>query len=177
MVTVEQLKKVYTQAPAARLERFVPHINRHMVPVGDITTVLRARHFIAQIGHESGCFRYVLELATGKAYEGRSDLGNTQPGDGVKFKGRGLIQITGRNNYNRCSMGLWGDLRLLDTPELLEEPENAVRSALWFWRNRGLNSLADRDDIRAVTLRINGGYNGLEHRIQLYELAKKHISW
>jgi putative chitinase len=119
-------------------------------------------HFLAQVGHESGQLRYVLELASGKAYEGRADLGNTSPGDGVRYKGRGLIQITGKHNYVLCGLAL--DLPLLDTPELLEEPAYAAASAGWFWHNKNLNALADLDDLVKVTKRINGGTNGMLDR-------------
>ncbi|WP_212590530.1 glycoside hydrolase family 19 protein [Williamwhitmania taraxaci] len=141
----------------------------------EISTPLRIRHFIAQLAHESGSFQYVREIASGNAYEGRKDLGNVNAGDGVKFKGRGLIQITGRANYEKCSLALFGDRRLLDNPELLELPDNAVKSAAWFWQSHGLNALADKDDIRAITKRINGGYNGLVDRMAFYDIAKTSI--
>lgn len=129
--------------------------------------------FLAQIGHESGELRYVKEIASGEAYEHRTDLGNTEPGDGVKFRGRGLIQLTGRRNYALASIAL--DLPLLEHPELLETPENAALSAGWFWYNNNLNALADSGDFKAVTKRINGGYNGMKDRERLYALACKHI--
>ncbi len=122
--------------------------------------------FLAQIGHESGQLRYVKELASGEAYEGRVDLGNTAPGDGVKYKGRGLIQITGKKNYALAGLGL--DLPLLEKPELLEEDLNASRSAGWFWKNNNLNSFVDKNDFRGLTKAINGGYNGWEDRLKLY---------
>lgn len=174
MLTLQILKDICTRGSVVNIQRFVEPLNRHMQAFG-IDTLLRIRQFIAQIAHESGEFRYVQEIASGQAYEGRRDLGNTQPGDGVKFKGRGLIQITGRSNYQRCSLALFGDKRLLDKPELLEQPDYAVRSACWFWKANSLNALADKDDIRAVTRRINGGFNGIEHRAQLYERAKLYI--
>lgn len=174
MLTLQTLKDICTNGSVINIRKYVEPLNRHMQAFG-IDSFVRIRHFIAQVAHESGEFRYVLEIASGQAYEGRKDLGNTQPGDGVKFKGRGLIQITGRSNYERCSLGLFGDKRLLDNPELLEEPVNAVRSACWFWQANNLNALADKDDVRAVTRRINGGYNGLEHRAQLLYRANLYI--
>ena len=174
MLTLQILKDICKNASVVNLQKYVEPLNKHMQAFG-IDSFVRIRHFIAQVAHESGEFRYVKEIASGQAYEGRKDLGNTQPGDGVKFKGRGLIQVTGRANYERCSLALWGDKRLLDNPELLEQPVNAVRSACWFWKANNPNALADRDDIRAVTRRINGGYNGIDHRVQLYERAKANI--
>lgn len=174
MLTLQTLKNICPNGSVLNIQKYVEPLNKHMQTFG-IDTLLRVRHFIAQIAHESGEFRYVQEIASGRAYEGRKDLGNTQPGDGVKFKGRGLIQVTGRSNYQRCSLALFGDTRLLEKPELLEHPDYAVRSACWFWKANYLNALADRDDIRAVTRRINGGYNGIDHRVQLYQRAKINI--
>lgn len=134
-----------------------------------INTKQREAAFLAQIGHESGQLLYVKELASGSAYEGRSDLGNTMPGDGVRFKGRGLIQITGRTNYFAAMMEL--DLDCVEHPELLEEPVNAARSSGWFWFTHGLNELADAGDFIKITRKINGGTNGLEDRQQLYAKA------
>lgn len=104
-------------------------------------------------------------------YGGR--MGNVEPGDGWKYRGRGLIQITGRDNYAACSKALFGDDRLLRNPELLEQPEWACMSAAWFWDSRGLNSLADKGDIVGITKKINGGTNGLEDRKALYDKALK----
>lgn len=142
-----------------------------------INTPLRMAAFIAQVGHESGQFRYVRELG-GDQYLSKYDtgtlakrLGNTPEadGDGQKYRGRGLIQITGHTNYLACSKALFGDDRLLRTPELLEQAEWACKSAAWFWNSRNLNALADAGDMREITRRINGGYNGLEERMEFYE--------
>ena len=114
--------------------------------------------FMAQVCHESGGFRYVKELASGTAYEGRKDLGNLSPGDGVKYKGRGYIQITGRFNYGYCGQAL--NLDLLNHPELLEKPLHAARSAAWYWQWKNLDSKTFME----ATKLINGGYNGLESR-------------
>ena len=142
--------------------------------VFNINTPQRQAAFLAQIAHESAEFRYVEEIASGAAYEGRADLGNTEPGDGVRFKGRGLIQITGRANYTSCGAAL--GLDLLANPELLESPQNACRSAAWFWMTHGLNELADADNFRKITLRINGGLNGYEDRLAYWERAKEAIA-
>lgn len=135
----------------------------------EINTILRKAAFLAQVGHESGQLRYVRELASGESYEGRKDLGNTQSGDGVKFKGRGLIQITGRSNYYACGMALGVDL--FANPAALEQPDFACRSAGWFWKIHGLNEFADQSDMTTITRRINGGTNGLTDRFNLYSKA------
>lgn len=141
----------------------------------EINKPLRVAAFLAQIGHESGCFVYTREIwgptPAQKTYEGRRDLGNTQPGDGRKFCGRGLIQITGRDNYAACSLALYGDVRLLERPELLEEPTAAARSAGWFWKIHGCNELADEGNFLRITKVINGGTNGLQQRQKLYARA------
>ena len=136
----------------------------------EINTKLRMAHFLAQIGHESGGLVYVLELASGKAYEGRKDLGNVQVGDGVKYKGRGLIQITGRANYKACSDALGVNFEQL--PALLESKDNAAMSAAWYWNLKKLNVLADADDVLKITKKINGGTNGLDDRKTRLLIAK-----
>lgn len=140
---------------------------------GQIDTRLRICAFLAQIGHESGDLKYVREIwgptAAQLGYEGRKDLGNTVKGDGSKFRGRGLIQITGRVNYTACGKAL--GLDLVSNPTLLEQPDNAAKSAAWFWEVKGLNALADADRFTDLTRRINGGINGLEDRKKRYNLA------
>lgn len=136
-----------------------------------ITTAARQASFLAQVGHESGSLVYVRELASGKAYEGRADLVNVQPGDGVRFKGRGLLLVTGRSNYAACGKAL--GLDLLTKPELLEQTVSACRSAGWFWQSRGLNALADAGDQVRVSKRINGGENGLAERLALFAVAQR----
>jgi putative chitinase len=143
----------------------------------DINTPLRQAHFIAQVGHESYDFRYSEEIASGTAYEGRKDLGNTTPGDGPKFKGRGLIQITGRANYTAYGQHKGRDFVTPPNYELIAtDPELGVDVACWFWTKHGLNELADADDIRAVTKVINGGYNGLADRQTRLDRAKCFLS-
>ena len=167
-LTIESLKQIFRETPEARLQLFLPYLRGAMSEYV-IDTPQRQAMFLAQIGHESGRLKYVRELASGEAYEGRKDLGNTEPGDGVKYKGRGLIQITGRRNYTLCGMAL--DLPLLEQPELLEQPHYACTSAGWFWWNNNLNRFADVGDLRGSTRAINGGYNGLEDRTLLYKRA------
>lgn len=169
MIIGEELKKIMPLASLANINTFVTPLNAAMNEF-DINNPLREAAFIAQIAHESGGFHYVKERASGAAYEGRKDLGNLDPGDGVRYKGRGLIQITGRTNYEKCGLAL--DLPLLAQPELLEQPSNACRSAAWFWKTHGLNELADKEDFLLVTKKINGGTNGYQDRMAYYERAK-----
>lgn len=136
----------------------------------EINTSARENAFLAQVAHESGEFRYLKEIASGSAYEGRVDLGNTEQGDGIKYKGRGLIQITGRANYQLISNDFSVDF--IGSPELLETPEYATRSAGWFWDRKKLNRLADIGDFVTITKRINGGTNGLIDREMYWNKAK-----
>lgn len=158
---------------------FVPVLNAAMARYR-IDTAKRRAAFLAQIGHESGQLQYVRELGS-EQYLSKYDtgslaarLGNTPEadGDGQRFRGRGLVQITGQDNYRRCSLALFADLRLLQQPELLEQPQWAAESAAWFWQVNGLNELADRDQFNSITRRINGGLNGLEDRLQLWARAR-----
>ena len=137
----------------------------------EINTDLRQQHFIAQCAHESDHFRVTQEYASGKAYEGRKDLGNTQKGDGVRFKGRGLIQLTGRFNYTTAAKEL-DDPTILSTPEVVERFPLAATVSGWFWAKNNINQHADRDDVRAVTKVVNGGLNGLNSRIAALAAAK-----
>lgn len=138
----------------------------------DLQTPIRQAMFIAQTAAETGGYQWLAELASGSAYEGRADLGNTEPGDGVRFKGRGLIQLTGRGLYTRCSEELyWPRDLLLTQPELLEQPDYAANSAGWFWDFKQLNRLADASDIVGASRRINGGNSGLAERMDLYKRA------
>lgn len=127
-----------------------------------LTTPSRLCHFLAQIAHESDGLRTTEEYASGAAYEGRRDLGNVRPGDGKRYKGRGLIQLTGRANYRAYGTRLGLDLEA--DPARAGEPALSLRIAGEYWQANGLNALADRDDIAAITRRINGGSNGLAGR-------------
>jgi len=168
-MTLDQLIKIMPYA-RVRAPAFLAPLNAAMAEFG-ITTPARQASFLAQVGHESGQLQYVRELASGAAYEGRKDLGNTVASDGVRFKGRGLIQVTGRANYKACGVAL--GLDLIAHPELLEQTVNACRSAGWFWKTHGLNELADAGDQVRVTRRINGGTNGLADRLALFDVAKR----
>lgn len=138
-----------------------------------INTPLRISHFLAQVGHESLSLIYTQELASGAAYEGRKDLGNTEKGDGVRFKGRGLIQLTGRDNYTSYSKYSGFDFMKKGNERLIATtPKYSLDVSLWFWKTKKLNRYADNDNIRSVTRRVNGGYNGLEDRQQYLDRAK-----
>lgn len=175
-------------------------VNR-LLPVFGITTAVRVAMFIAQTGHESGDYTEIQENLNYRAttlqevfpryfrdadpndyahqpekianrvYSGRMGNGDEESGDGWKFHGRGILQITGRDNYAECSQAIYGDARLLDTPDLLCEKDGAVASACWFWNSRHLNEWSDQENIREVTRRINGGYIGLADRTQRYKKA------
>lgn len=180
MITLSQLKAIMPLA-GARADAFLEPINAAMTEF-HIDTVRRVQAFLAQIAHESGQLHYTRELASGAAYDtGRlaERLGNTPEadGDGQRYKGRGLIQITGYDNYRKCSIALYGNPQtLLDQPELLESPAAACRSAAWFWWSNGLNVTADiPNSFQTITKRINGGLNGYAERLAFFERAKKVI--
>lgn len=139
-----------------------------------INTPVRQQHFLAQLAHESDHFQTTREYASGKAYEGRKDLGNTQRGDGERFRGRGLIQLTGRANYASASRAL--DQPFVDNPDLVEKFPAAATVSGWFWATNGLNELADKDDVTLVTRRVNGGLNGLPSRKVALANAKTAIA-
>lgn len=150
---------------------FLECLNHAMTEFG-IDTLARQACFLAQIAHESGSLRYTVEIADGRAYEGRADLGNTQPGDGPKYRGRGLIQITGRANTTACLVSLG---RNEEDRAYLETPMGASRSAAWFWKLNGLNELSDVGSFGAITKKINGGYNGLDDRLRHYLRIRKYF--
>jgi putative chitinase len=146
----------------------------------DITTPLRITHFLSQLAHESDGFCTTVEYASGAAYEGRTDLGNVHKGDGRRYKGRGPIQLTGRRNHRLFTVWL---MKIIPDcpdfeahPELVAEFPWAAWAAIFFWATNGLNALADRDDLVAVTKRINGGRNGLADRAAYLAKAKAAIA-
>jgi len=151
--------------------------NQKAIEDGGIDTPLRLCHFMAQLAHESAHFTVTKEFASGAAYEGRKDLGNTHPGDGVRYRGRGLIQTTGRANYGEATR----DIQKMDpsAPDFvanntaLEEFPWALLAGISYWRRRNINAAADNDDIVRVTKIINGGSNGLPDRRQYLAIAKK----
>lgn len=158
----------------AKTALYLKPLNDAMVKYG-INTSLEISHFLAQLLHESGKLNYTKEIASGSAYEGRKDLGNTQPGDGVRFKGRGLIQLTGRSNYT--AYGKYAKIDAVNNPLLLEQIPHCIESACWFYTVfkkdwEGLTCLQlsspDRSDFIRITYIINGGFNGLVDRYRLY---------
>jgi putative chitinase len=169
ILSFEILKKCLPYASDENIRKFVSPLNLACERY-EINTPRRQAAFLAQLAHESGSLRYVEEIATGEAYEGRKDLGNTQPGDGVRFKGRGLIQITGRANYEALGHALNYDF--IKDPEALEKPGAAALSAGWFWYVRHLNRHADIDGFKIITQKINGGLNGYLDRVQHWERCK-----
>lgn len=178
MITAEQIAEALA-CPVERAKKWVDALNAAMARY-EINTPVRQAAFLAQVGHESGRLIYVREIWNPAQcpwqakYEGRADLGNTVAGDGVKYKGRGLIQITGRANYKACGDALGIDC--LNSPELLEQIGNAAMSAAWFWKTHGLNELADAGDFKAITKRINGGYNGQDDRVALLDSATEALA-
>jgi putative chitinase len=191
-MTLGQIKEA-TCASTVNASKFMVFIN-DTCNMFDISTPIRQLCFLAQAGHESGSLFYTEELASGVAYEGRKSLGNTQPGDGARFKGRGLIQITGRTNYKAAGDALAVDF--ITNPTLLggknvtvcnnDQLKNAAMSAGWFWNSRKLNAIADNINIATpietgtnlsnfilITTKINGGTNGLNDRLNRYNAGVK----
>ena len=150
ILTDENLRVIYDYSTKPNRDKYLPFLNKYW-DVFKVNTPDRQAAFLAQVGHESGQLRYSEEIASGKAYEGRKDLGNTNPGDGVKYKGRGLIQVTGRaiykifNEWLHKNNYLTINQSIIDNPELVSSnPEIAVLSAFWYWDLHKLNNLADR---------------------------------
>jgi predicted chitinase len=168
-LSTKQLRAVMPSLSEDKAAAMLPHLNRAMKEFG-IDTPARASAFLAQVAHESGELKYFEELASGHAYEGRRDLGNTQPGDGERYKGRGPIQLTGRANYERASKALGVDL--VNHPELDARPDIGFRIAGWFWQTKGLNQLADKGEFNEITRRVNGGFNGAASRNGYYAKAQ-----
>jgi putative chitinase len=157
-------------ASGDRIALFLQPLNDAMDEFG-ISTLTRQAAFLAQVCHESGSLHYTREIADGSAYEGRMDLGNSESGDGIRFKGRGLIQVTGRANYLTCGRALGIDL--IAYPEALEQAGPASRSAGWFWQSKSLSGVADAGKFGTLCKLVNGGYNGLDDRIIAYLNSRK----
>ena len=161
MLDLDKLRICMPSLPSTRAADVLPFLLAAL-DEAEINTPVRAAAFLAQLGHESCDLRYFEELATGAAYEGRKDLGNTQPGDGIRYKGRGPIQLTGRSNYRAASLALGLDLE--GNPSQAAAVDVGFRTAAWFWRTHGLNEMADAGGFDAITKRINGGFNGKPDR-------------
>lgn len=160
-ITPEQLLKICPNANHDIINGIVPALNTYL-PLYEINTELRLIHFLGQCAEESAGFRTLVEYASGNEYEGRTDLGNVNEGDGPRYKGRGMIQLTGRANYRSEGQTLGIDLE--GNPDLAATPEVAVQVACLYWKSHNLNAYADQDDINSITRRINGGLNGLADR-------------
>ncbi len=161
-VSGDELARIVPQMPGDKIAQFVAPLNDAMVR-GGIDTPVRQAAFIAQLAVESDSFRTFEEYASGRAYEGRSDLGNTQPGDGERYKGRGAIQVTGRHNYEEVSR--FTGIDFVAHPELVAAPENAFTTAVWYWTSRNLNNVADGPGIVRVSELVNGGHHALAQRM------------
>lgn len=198
MITMARLLAVMPQARPQVAAAFVDPLNHAMARFG-IDTPLRQAAFLAQVAHESGQLSHLVEnlnysahglLATfsrrftsleaaeyarqpariaNRVYANRMGNGDERSGEGWKFRGRGLIQLSGRRNYQACGDALGVDL--VANPSLLESPKYAALSAAWFWAADGLNELADGGDIGKITRRVNGGTNGLAERAAFYRAA------
>lgn len=171
MLTLEKFERVFPNLKQFYCEDVLFEFAKHIEnPDFGFTTKKRLFYFLAQIGHESGGLAYFSELANGSAYEGRKDLGNTQSGDGIKYKGRSPIQLTGKYNYfkfNEYLKTLDIDLDVFITPELVAN--NLLISCLcpfYFWQREGLHKYADNDDFKGLTKAINGGLNHLDRRVE-----------
>lgn len=169
-VTKDQLKQLAPQANDGIIADVSKYLGTYLEKY-EVNTPLRLAHFIAQCAHESDGFHTLEEYASGAGYEGRKDLGNVNKGDGVRYKGRGMIQLTGRANYRQYGNAIGVDLE--NHPELAATGQISVQTALEYWKVKGLNTYADRDDIDTITRRINGGTNGLASRIAYLAKAKK----
>ncbi len=187
-ITKAKLKEIMPYVSQTNLDKYFKPLNATL-DSHKITTNLRIAHFIAQVAHESGSFRYSKEIwknpklnakkiATRGSrfqlkYEGNTKLGNTQPGDGYKFRGRGLIQLTGRTNYVKFGESLDKNFTEGDNPDLVASAKYAVEVAGWYWSRKKLNALADKDDVIKITKLINGGLNGIDDRKKYLKKAKK----
>lgn len=178
MLSNEQLASIMPNLTASKRADYLPHLQRAMDEF-DIDTPLRVAAFLAQVAHESAEFRFMEEIwgptSAQRRYEPVTSLsrslGNTEPGDGKRFKGRGPIQITGRSNYSRYG-GLLS-IDLIADPVQAATPQVGFRIAGLYWKRNGLNELADRQFFKTITRRINGGFNGLEDRTRYYVRAKR----
>ncbi len=169
-MNIIQLMEIFPALTINEAEKVHPPLRQAMTE-GKINTPLRIAAFIAQTGHETAHFKTFVEYATGRQYENRKDLGNVIPGDGKRYKGRGAIMLTGRDNYRAAGQALGIDLE--HCPERAANLDICFRVAVWFWNSRNLNKCADESDFDTITRRINGGYNGKASRDALYRKARQ----
>lgn len=172
MITKKILKQIAPNANDKIISDLELYLDEYLRKY-NVNTWLRICHFLAQAAHESAGFRTLEEYASGAAYEGRRDLGNIKAGDGVRYKGRGIFQLTGRANYKTYGEKIGYNLEY--DPKLASDPKISVLTALEYWNSKSLSTAADRDDIETITRRINGGLNGFEDRKKYLERAKKII--
>lgn len=200
-VNAEQLQTIMPHAKHENIDLYLHGINKACGDF-EINTPLRVAHFLAQVAHESGSLRYVSEnlnysakalravfgkyfptdpdaeefarqpeKIANRVYADRMGNGDEASGDGWRYRGRGLIQLTGKDNYQRFGQAVDQDA-VASPDQLAENPDLAVATAGWYWDSRNLNEYADQDDIKQITRRINGGYNGLEDREEYLARAK-----
>jgi len=172
-ISKKQLAQVWGCAESLIKDYEIVEMNK-CLDMYQITTPDRIRHFLSQTAHESGGGRYKKELASGEAYNGRTDLGNTSPGDGPLYKGAGYIQLTGKYNYSRLSEYL-NDPRVMDGVDYVAENLPFTSAGYW-WEDNRMNDLIDGGaDVLAVTKRVNGGTNGLADRQHYYDVCLRVI--
>lgn len=171
-ITESQVRRIMPRAQSDRVKEFVESFNKYSDQF-EINTKLRAIHYIAQVAHETGELKWLEEIASGQQYEGRKDLGNIQAGDGKRFKGRGYLQTTGRSNYQKYADSGYCVGDLMSHPEWLAQQPGCQKASMFFWLTHGLNELADKDDARTISKRINGGWNGLAQRLYYMRVAKR----
>jgi predicted chitinase len=171
-LTFEEARQIFEGPTDAELREYLPHLNTSMEEA-DIDTGYRMAHYLSQIGYESGGLRWMEEMADGSEYEDRPDLGNIHPDDGSRYKGRGAIRLTGRDNYRRVGRALGVDLE--GDPERAKEPDVAFRIAAWYWTDRGINRFADLGDagVEPVTYAVDDGYLGIADRRTHYFEVKR----
>ena len=167
-LTIEQIKKIAPTATTKNISIYLPFINS-CIKRYEFTDLMVCA-YLSQILVESGALYYVKEIASGKAYEGRKDLGNTEVGDGRHYKGRGILQITGRANYKKVGDLLGIDL--INSPEMLETPKWAVETSFLYFKMNKFYDILKSDNIKKITKCVNGGYNHLVERTAYYEKAK-----
>jgi putative chitinase len=175
--TMREVAPTFSGAPAASQAKIIAEAGAVLAATlesYDITSRLRIAHFLGQTCEESAGYRTTEEFASGREYEGRKDLGNTQRGDGPRYKGRGLLQLTGRANYADYGKALGVDL--VNNPTLAAQPALSLKIACEYWKRHDINADCDRDDAQAVTRKVNGGLNGLSDRIAFTQKAKTAVA-
>ncbi len=168
-ISAAQLRAIAPNLSQARATQLLPHLNKAMIE-GGITTKRRQAAFLAQLAHESVGLTAFEEFASGAKYEGNKGLGNIYRGDGVRYKGRGPIQLTGRYNYRAAGRALGIDLE--NNPKRAADIDVGFRVAVWYWNSRNLSAYADAGSFDTITKRINGGYNGKVSRDAYHARAR-----